>query len=108
MKKAFFIFIVMVFATALYFSFTASAVEVRPFNQSPAQAGDYNLSILSKEKQDKQYAWRVVIRGKSFRGVEYVAAFPQDAVTVTSDESAETLVQIYTDNPDASRLKSFM
>jgi len=85
---------------------SSPAIEVQDLNQSPKQAGDYNLSLLPKEKQNRVYSSLVIIK-TSFRGKDYVTANPQDAVTVTGSGS-ETRVHVYTNNPDTARLKEYM
>ena len=97
---------VIVITLAWWWLFSSPAIEVQDLNQSPKQAGEYNLSLLSKEKQNRVYSNLVVVR-TSFRGKDYVTAYPEDAVTVTGS-GTETRASIYTNNPDTARLKKYM
>ncbi|MDP2736674.1 MAG: hypothetical protein Q8O59_02710 [bacterium] len=81
-------------------------IEVKSLNMTPKQAGDYNLNLLPKEKQNRVYSSLVVVKA-SFRGKDYVAANPQDAVTVTGS-GTETRACIYTNNPDVERLEKYI
>jgi hypothetical protein len=105
-NKVLYVIAAVIVMALIWWWLSSPTVEVKNFNQSPKQAGDYNLNLLPKEKQNRVYSNLVVVRA-SFRGKDYVAAYPQDAVTVTGS-GTNTQAHIYTDRPDTARLKEYM
>ena len=105
-NKVLYVIAAVVIIMIIWWWLSSPAVEVQVFNQTPKQAGDYNLNLLPKEKQSRVYSSLIIIR-TSFRGKDYVAAYPQDAVTVTGS-GTNTRAHVYTDRPDTARLKEYM
>ena len=101
------VWIVFLLALAAYYGWPSPAVEVEVLNQSPWQAGDRNLKLLPPKKRKKVYSHLVRINGHFFRGKDYLAAFPADAVLISTSKS-EVAVKIYTNDPDAARVKKFI
>jgi len=105
-KKLFLIGAAVIIFSLGWWLLSSPRIEVQTFNQSPRQAGDYNVSILPTEKQNQVYSNLIVIRGP-FRGKDYVGAYPQDAVTVTTSD-VDIYARVYTNDPDTTRLKKYM
>jgi hypothetical protein len=84
---------------------TPPTIDSKPLNMSPVQSGDTNASILPSWKQDYIYSYLIVVN-TTFQGKEYLAAYPNDAVTIASD-GGDITVKIYTNDPNTTRVEKY-
>lgn len=81
-------------------------IEVQTLGVSPAQTDDYNAEILPSAKRDRVYSHLITVH-RPFKGYEYVAAYPKDAVTIATS-GGEVYVRVYTDDPSTARVEKFL